>query len=81
MSKLLNKNMLKEFAVGLLNIFSTKRELSDGLSKKSNTGHTHDDRYYTETEVDDLIGNINTNLNNKVPVTIYKDTKGDIYID
>lgn len=27
-------------------------QISDAVSKKADTGHTHDDRYYTETEMD-----------------------------
>lgn len=39
--------------------YVTTSELNTALSGKSNTGHTHDDRYYTESEVD-------TKLNNKI---------------
>lgn len=36
--------------------------VNGGLAGKSNTGHTHDDRYYTESEVDTkLNGKSNTN--------------------
>lgn len=31
---------------------------------KSNTGHTHDDRYYTETEIDSKVLAINTSISN-----------------
>ena len=55
MAKMVDKTKLKEFAEGLLDIFSTKKELSTGLASKSNTNHTHDGRYYTETEVDGLL--------------------------
>ena len=34
---------------------STVTGLQDALDGKSATGHTHDDRYYTETEVDTLL--------------------------
>ncbi len=34
---------------------SGKTEIQDALDGKSDTGHTHDDRYYTETELDDLL--------------------------
>ena len=33
-------------------------------SNKANTSHTHDDRYYTESEINSKINNINTNINN-----------------
>ena len=35
------------------------------LSGKSNTDHTHDSRYYTETEIDSKISTINSNLAQK----------------
>lgn len=31
---------------------------------KANTGHTHDDRYYTETEIDSKVSAINTSISN-----------------
>lgn len=34
----------------------------DDLSKKADTGHTHDDRYYTEAEIDSKIGSINSTI-------------------
>lgn len=34
----------------------------DDLSKKADTGHTHDDRYYTEAEIDNKIGSINSTI-------------------
>jgi hypothetical protein len=34
---------------------SNQTDLQNALDAKSNTGHTHDDRYYTETEVDGLL--------------------------
>lgn len=33
------------------------------LAKKSNNGHTHDDRYYTESEMNTKIDTINTSIN------------------
>lgn len=33
-------------------------DLSDGLATKSDTTHLHDDRYYTETEVDTIISGL-----------------------
>ena len=32
-------------------------------SSKANTSHTHDDRYYTESEINSKINTINTNIN------------------
>jgi len=34
--------------------------LTSGLATKANLSHTHDDRYYTETEVDALVDNLAT---------------------
>ena len=36
----------------IVNTYATKTALSSGLSGKSDTGHIHDDRYYTESEID-----------------------------
>lgn len=52
-----------------------KQEISEGdaavksyvdteLAKKANSSHNHNDIYYTETEVDDLIAGVNTSINN-----------------
>ena len=38
--------------------------MEDVISKKANASHTHDDRYYTETEIDTKISTINTNITN-----------------
>jgi uncharacterized Zn ribbon protein len=35
--------------------YATDADLTAGLATKSNTTHIHDDRYYTETEVDDAL--------------------------
>ena len=35
---------------------ATTAYVDSGLSGKSDTGHTHDDRYYTETEIDEKFG-------------------------
>lgn len=42
--------------------YATKTELSSGLSGKANASHTHDERYYTESEID-------TKLNDKLSVS------------
>ena len=39
-------------------------QFSNLNSSKSNIGHTHDDRYYTESEINSKINTINTNINN-----------------
>lgn len=43
--------------------------LQAALPNKSDTGHTHDDRYYTETEVNTKLDAINTTLQTKVNKT------------
>ena len=40
---------------GIDGTLSDQTDLQDALDLKSNVGHTHDDRYYTETEVDTLL--------------------------
>ena len=45
----------------------TASDLSTGLSSKSDTGHVHDDRYYTETEIDDKFNGVTfTTINNEI---------------
>lgn len=34
------------------------------VAKKANSSHTHDDRYYTETEIDTKLSGINTSISN-----------------
>ena len=46
----------------LENVKATKEELKDGLDTKSNIGHTHDDRYYTETEIDTKVKAVNDSI-------------------
>ena len=36
-----------------------------GITDASLKGHTHDDRYYTESEIDSKVNTINTSINNK----------------
>ena len=43
-----------------------KATVDAALAEKSDTDHTHDDRYYTESEVDSLLAPISENLNTKV---------------
>lgn len=52
--------------------------------------HTHDDRYYTETEIDSKISTLNTNISGKVSstgeitegqVVVYADTEGKVIKD
>ena len=39
-----------------------KQEIADSVSGKANSSHTHDDRYYTETEIDTKIATINSSI-------------------
>lgn len=52
-----------------------KQEISEGdeavksyvnteVAKKANSSHTHDDRYYTETEIDSKLSAVNTSISN-----------------
>ena len=41
-------------------------EISGKLAGKSDTSHTHDDRYYTESEINSKISDINDNIDGKV---------------
>lgn len=39
-----------------------KQEIADAVSGKANSSHTHDDRYYTESEVDTKISGVNSTI-------------------
>ena len=41
-----------------------KQEIVDSVSGKANASHTHDDRYYTESEIDTKIASVNTSITN-----------------
>ena len=41
-----------------------KQEIVDAVSTKANASHNHDDRYYTETEIDSKISAVNTSITN-----------------
>lgn len=41
-----------------------KQEIADSVSGKANSSHTHDDRYYTEAEVDTKVSSLNTSISN-----------------
>ncbi len=46
---------LSRFKSWILQYFPTKTEVETDLSSKSDTGHTHDGRYYTESEIDSML--------------------------
>lgn len=48
-------NTLGEIATAMANNQGVVEALDEAIGKKSDVGHTHDDRYYTETEVNDLL--------------------------
>lgn len=52
------------------NLLSTASDLSAGLATKSDTSHEHDDRYYTETEIDNMFAGVT-----------FTEESGDIYIN
>ena len=41
-----------------------KQEIADSISGKADSSHSHDDKYYTESEIDSKISAINTNITN-----------------
>lgn len=41
-----------------------KQEISDAVSGKADSSHTHDDRYYTESEIDSKISSVNSTITN-----------------
>lgn len=46
--------------------------LSEGLASKSDIGHNHDERYFTESEVKELMRNLEYRLNNRISFTTDK---------
>lgn len=66
-----------EFAA-LSNTVSQKANTS-ALSGYSTTGHNHDDRYYTESEIDTKVNTLNNNINAKVNTSDYNTKINDIY--
>ena len=49
--------------------YSSATQVNTALSGKANTGHTHDERYYTETEIDTKLGSGFTGANSGNTVT------------
>ena len=47
-----------------------KQEIADAVSTKANSSHTHDDRYYTESEIDSKIASVNTSITNITSGTV-----------
>ena len=60
-----------EIASGDSSTLSSAKSYADGLaSGKSDTGHTHDDRYYTEGEIDAKLSTVNTSITNITSGTV-----------
>lgn len=57
-----------EYLTSELSKYATIATLNTELSKKANNDHTHDTRYYTESEVDDLFTQLNDILETKSDV-------------
>jgi hypothetical protein len=67
---------LEKFYTGIKNLFASKTELSEGLALKSDKGHAHDDRYYTESEINTkLEGKANSSHGTHVPTPQSADNK------
>lgn len=49
-----------------LSNYYKKSEMDELLAKKANAVHNHDDRYYTETEVDAIVSNLKTWVNTRI---------------
>lgn len=56
-------------AVKHLNDYYKKTEIDSKLGRKSNVGHNHDERYYTENEIDAKVNNINSQINSLIGFT------------
>lgn len=60
-----------EIAEGDDSTLSSAKSYTDTeVAKKANSSHTHDDRYYTETEIDSKLSTINTSITNITSGTI-----------
>ena len=56
------------FKVGMqdnLETIASQNYVNDIANSKSDIAHTHDDRYYTESEIDSKVNTINTNIGTK----------------
>lgn len=51
--------------------------LQDAIDGKANASHTHDDRYYTETEIDTKISNVNSTISTHTGNTTVHITSGE----
>ena len=49
----------------LESLYYTKTEVDSVLSGKASSSHTHDDRYYTESEIDSKVYTLNTSISGK----------------
>lgn len=60
-----NKENLQRFYTKIKDVFALKTEVNDALAGKSDTSHTHDDMYYTESEVDTKVSNLQSQVDTK----------------
>ena len=51
------------------NLNNLSNEVAQALINKSNNGHNHDDRYYTEDEVNTKVNELKSDLNSKANLT------------
>lgn len=66
-----NKPLSAAQGVALKSLIDSLQEKVDG---KADSSHTHDDRYYTETEIDTKVDTINTSITNIINGTTAVDT-------
>ena len=69
--KYLSLDRLTEYDALLKSVINSgdeavKSYVNEELAKKASESHTHDDRYYTETEIDTKISGVNTSITNIV---------------
>lgn len=76
LKSLVSVKTLQKFYTEITKLFATKEELSGGLSLKADEGHAHDDRYYTESEINTkLEGKANSSHGTHVPTPQTADNK------
>lgn len=71
---------INDSASGTTDLWSAQK-ISQELANKSPTGHTHDDRYYTETEIDSSLGTINNEIAKGEVKVDTDDTDSDVLVN
>lgn len=59
---------LGEIATAMANNQSVVEALEEAIGNKSNVGHNHDDRYYTESEINTKVNTLNSAISGKVSI-------------